>query len=86
MLIVVVLSLQACLLDAKRLRVGRQSSIVSNLNGDSNVQTAIGTGIETKSCTPKQHQIKYYNELNTNATNSFDGNVFFVFRSKSYGR
>jgi len=40
------------------------------------MQAATGTGTETK-CTPKQHQIKYYNELNANAANSFDGNVLY---------
>ena len=73
LLVVVIVSMQACLLDARRLRVVRQS-IVSNLKG--NMQGA--TTDSTASCSPHKHQIKYYNGLySSSAANNFNGNILY---------
>ena len=65
--------MQPCLVDAKRLRIAKQSSI-GNLNG--NMYTA--TTDSASSCAPHQHQLKYYNELySSSAANNFNGNIMY---------
>ena len=69
-LIVVVLMQAAYLLDARMIR---QSTIS---NGKGNMQTA--TTDSSSSCSPHQHQIKYYNKLySSSAANSFNGNILY---------
>ena len=73
LLVVVIASMHAFLLDARRLRVARQS-IVSNLKGSMNRATTDSTA----SCSPHQHQVKYYNGLySNNAASNFNGNILY---------
>ena len=62
--------MQVCLLNAKSLRIARQSSSTI-INGEP------GVGVDAVSlCSPDQSQMEYYNELySTNAANSFSGNA-----------
>ena len=70
LLIVIVLMQSACLLDARAIR---QSTIS---NGKGNMQKA--TTDSSSSCSPNQHQIKYYNGLySSSAANSFNGNILY---------
>ena len=65
--------MQPCLVDAKRFRIAKQSSI-GNLNG--NMYTA--TTDSASSCAPHQHQLKYYNELySSSVANNFNGNIMY---------
>ena len=65
--------MQVCLLDARRMRIAKQST-VSNLNGNMHTTTTDSTS----SCAPNQHQLKYYNGLyNNNAAGNFNGNILY---------
>ena len=73
LLVIVIVSMQVCLLDARRLKIVRKST-VSNLNG--NMDTA--TTDSASSCTPHQHQLKYYNKLySSSVANNFNGNILY---------
>ena len=71
-LFIMILLMQPCLVDAKRLRIPKQY-IVSQLNRE--IHTAI-----IDSCVPlhHQHQLKYYNKLySSSATDNFSGNIMY---------
>ena len=73
LLLIVIVLMQVCLLDARRLEIVRKST-VSNLNR--NVDTA--TTDSASSCAPHQHQLKYYNKLySSSAANNFNGNIMY---------
>ena len=73
LLLIVIVSMQVCLLDARRLKIVRKS-IVSNLNRNEDTATTDSAS----SCTPHQHQLKYYNKLySSSAANSFNGNILY---------
>ena len=74
-LVTMIVLMQVCLLGVRGLKIVRKST-VSNLNG--NMDTA--TTDSASSCTPPQHQFKYYNKLyssSTSAANSFNGNILY---------
>ena len=65
--------MQACWLDARKLKIVGKSPIV-NLNG--NMDTV--TTDSASSCTPHQHQLKYYKEMySSSAANNFNGNIMY---------
>ena len=65
--------MQACWLDARKLKIVRKSTI-SNFNSRMDTTTTDSTS----SCVPHQHQIKYYNKLySSSATNNFNGNIMY---------
>ena len=70
--IIVIVLMQVCLLNAKGLRIARQSSSTI-INGNP------GVGVNDQrvvSCSPDQSEMEYYNALySTNAANSFSGNA-----------
>ena len=71
-LLMMIVIMQVCLLDAKIVR----KFAISNLND--NVDTTTTTTNQTSSCTPLQHQIKFYNKLyGSSAANIFNGNILF---------
>ena len=92
-LILILLSMQTCLLDARRLRVAMRSAVVSyyhdnnpfshptdattsTSNGDSD--NTVPPSNEPSSCTPHQHQMKYYKRLyNSSSSNTFNGNILY---------
>jgi len=70
-LFIVIVSMQACLLsvDARRLRVAKQSTAVSQSSS---------TNSTTTSCSPHHSQLKYYNELySISIANNFNGNILY---------
>ena len=75
LLLVLIASLQTCLLDARRLRVVRQST-VSNVKG--NTHKPATTDSMVSACSPRQNQIKYFNELySSNEANNFNRTAFY---------
>lgn len=92
-LLILILSMQACLLNARRLRAAVQSAVVSYLHSndplahvtDPTMSTDNGDPTNTvppsnkpPSCTPHEHQLKYYNGLyRSNAGSTFNGNTLY---------
>ena len=89
--ILIVSMLQACLLDARRLRVAVQPAVVSSLHnnefhthtsdempttGDNGDPTnTIPPSNKPPTCSPHEHQLKYYNGLYS--SNTFNGNILY---------
>ena len=70
LMFITILLIQPCLVDARVLRIAKQSTI-SNL-------TSTATNSSASPCTPYQHQIKYYNGLySSNVANNFNGNTIY---------
>ena len=75
LLLVVIVSMQACLLDARSLRIASRQTVVSNSKDNRNMRLAT---TDPTTCSPHQHQIKYYNKLyGSNPANSFNGNILY---------
>ena len=73
LLATMIVLMHVCLLDARWLKIVRKST-ASNLNG--NMDTA--TTDSVLSCSPHQHQLKFYNKLySSGAANNFNGNIFY---------
>ena len=72
LLLILVISLQACLLQAKSLRLAEQSLVVRNVRSkDSTEIVSVNF-----SCSPHQYQLDDYNELyGANVANSLNGNT-----------
>jgi len=83
LVLIVIVSMQVCSLDAKSIMVGRRSSVavVDNFGGDDRLSAVITRNSrETvsvgSSCLPDHNQLEYYAGLySSNAANSFNGNI-----------
>ena len=76
LVLIVTISLQVCLLQAKNLRVTKQSVIVRNFRSNDQSDSKSETASANSSCSPFQHQLDHYNELyGANVANSFNGNT-----------
>ena len=70
LLFIMILLIQPCLVDARALRIAKQSTI-RNLNSTTTNNSALP-------CAPHQHQIKYYSGLySSSVTNNFNGNIMY---------
>ena len=73
LIFIMILLMQSCLVDAKRLSIAKQSSI-----GKFNGSMYTATTDSASSCAPHQHQLKYYNKLySSSAANTFNGNIMY---------
>ena len=73
LLVTMIALMHVCLLDARGLKIVRTST-VNNLNGNMDTVTT-NSG---SSCSPHQHQLKFYNKLySSGAANSFNGNIMY---------
>ena len=80
LMVIILISSQVCSLQAKSLRMAKQSIIVRNFrSSNNNSQSDLGstqTASVNSSCSPFQHQLDYYNEMyGANIANSFNGNT-----------
>ena len=74
----VVALLQAYLLDAKSLRVPRQSTLGSFAGNDADQQISEPTTSTDSSCLPTQDQLDFYSQLHsTTAVNALSGNTLY---------
>ena len=72
-LVIMIVLMQVCLLDARRLKIVRKSTD-SILNSNMHTTTTASASL----CAPHQHQIKYYNGLySSSLANNFNGNIMY---------
>ena len=75
LLLILMISLQACLLQAKSLRVAEQSLIIRNVRNNDQLDSTETVSVNS-SCSPHQHQLDYYDEIyGASVANNFNGNT-----------